>query len=75
MADIFLILHGTGGNKPDHWQEHLAADLSGAGFDVRYPQMPWPAMPVLDTWLETLVEEMAAIPADARLTVLAHSRG
>ena len=22
--DVFLILHGWGGNKPAHWQEHLS---------------------------------------------------
>ena len=26
--DIYLILHGWGGNKPAHWQEHLVQKLT-----------------------------------------------
>lgn len=75
MSDVFLILHGTGGNKPDHWQEHLARELREFGADVRYPKMPDPDTPDLQAWLGTFREELERIPADARLTVLAHSRG
>ena len=37
MAEnVFLILHGWGGNKPEHWQEHLNSKLKEAGAtDVR----------------------------------------
>ena len=44
-SEVFLILHGWGGNKPAHWQEHLAAKLIEAGADVRYPKMPDPMAP------------------------------
>ena len=40
--DIFLILHGWGGNKPAHWQEHLYNALTDAGKKVHYPKMPTP---------------------------------
>ncbi len=79
MADeVFLILHGWGGNKPAHWQEHLTASLSAAGKTVRYPKMPDPGAPNLTLWLETLDAELKSINADfpgAKLTVLAHSLG
>jgi predicted alpha/beta hydrolase family esterase len=75
MADVFLILHGWGGNKPEHWQEHLVKALEAAGQDVRYPKMPDPMAPRPEAWMAALHEALAAIPADATLTVLAHSLG
>ncbi|MDQ2762776.1 MAG: alpha/beta hydrolase [Pseudomonadota bacterium] len=75
MSEVFLILHGWGGNKPAHWQEHLAAKLADAGADVRYPQMPDPMAPDPDAWMSALHQALAAIPSDATLTVLAHSLG
>jgi len=68
----FLILHGTGGNAPSHWQEHLAQDLRAAGKDVRYPSLPSPDVPRLAKWLPALKKELAG--AGDNLTVLAHSR-
>ena len=38
MADVYLILHGWGGNKPEHWQEHLAHALRAAGEGRAVPQ-------------------------------------
>lgn len=76
--DVFLILHGWGGNKPAHWQEHLAAKLTEAGKNVHYPKMPDPAAPNLTAWIARLDEEIRAIKQeapDARVTVLAHSLG
>jgi len=76
--DVFLILHGWGGNKPAHWQEHLAAGLKGAGKIVRYPKMPEPAAPNLSAWQVALGEEITSIAAEypgARVAVLAHSLG
>lgn len=73
--DTFLILHGWGGNKPEHWQEHLARGLKEAGADVRYPTMPDPKAPNPDAWMEALHEALVGIPNDATLTVLAHSLG
>jgi len=75
MNNAFLLLHGWGGNKPDHWQEHLARELAGAGADVHYPQMPTPMAPDPQAWMDTLHSALSAIPADANLTVLAHSLG
>ena len=75
MADVFLILHGWGGNKPEHWQEYLAKKLTEAGVDVRYPKMPEPMAPNPQAWMAALHHALGAIPADATLTVLAHSLG
>ncbi len=77
-ADIFLILHGWGGNKPAHWQEHLHAGLTAAGAKVHYPKMPEPTAPDLDAWLARAGAELDEIEAqspDAPLTVLTHSLG
>lgn len=75
MSEAFLILHGWGGNKPEHWQEHLAKGLEAAGQEVRYPKMPEPMAPKPDAWMTALHGALAEIPADATLTVLAHSLG
>jgi predicted alpha/beta hydrolase family esterase len=79
MADnVFLLLHGWGGNKPEHWQEHLYRKLQEAGATVYYPKMPNPAAPEPGPWLARVKEELAAIAAQspgAPVTVLAHSMG
>jgi len=75
MSEVFLILHGWGGNKPAHWQEHLAAKLTEAGADVRYPKMPDPMVPDPVAWMGALHTALGEIPGDATLTVLAHSLG
>ncbi len=75
MSDVFLILHGIGGNKPAHWQEYIAAKLTEAGADVRYPKMPEPTAPNTGAWMTALHAALAEIPGDATLTVLTHSLG
>ncbi|MGO8673812.1 MAG: RBBP9/YdeN family alpha/beta hydrolase [Capsulimonadaceae bacterium] len=72
---VFLIVHGTGGNSPAHWEEYLAAELRTAGFDVRAPQFPDADTPELEAWIARLEQELSTIQPDAHLTVLAHSRG
>ena len=75
--DVFLILHGWSGNKPEHWQEHLVGKLRAEGRTVVYPKMPDPAAPDLQAWLEAMNEALrtATQDANARVTVLAHSLG
>jgi uncharacterized protein len=73
--DIYLILHGWGGNKPAHWQEHLYTALTNAGATVHYPKMPDPTAPNLAAWQAKLREELAEIPSGATLTVVCHSLG
>ena len=51
MSKSVLILHGWGGNKPEHWQEHLATTLLAAGITVHYPKLPEPTAPHLATRL------------------------
>ncbi len=73
--ETFLILHGWGGNKPAHWQEHLAPALAAEGAPVHYPRMPDPTAPNREAWLERLEIELQAVPDRAPLTVLCHSLG
>ena len=78
VKDVFLILHGWGGNKPAHWQEHLAAKLTAAGKTVVYPKMPEPTAPNLEAWQACLAETLSSIEATyggSEVTVLAHSLG
>ncbi len=78
VKEVFLILHGWGGNKPAHWQEHLAAKLEAAGNTVVYPKMPEPTAPNLEAWQACLSETLHTIAANyagAAVTVLAHSLG
>jgi len=74
-TDVFLILHGWGGNKPAHWQEHLNTALATAGETVHYPKMPEPMHPEPTAWLARLDEELAAIGTGKKMTVVAHSLG
>ncbi len=77
-TELFLILHGWGGNKPAHWQEHLVTGLIAAGKTVRYPKMPNPGQPDLAAWQQTLASEIDSIKAEepgATVTILAHSLG
>ena len=74
--DTFLILHGWGGNKPAHWQEHLANDLRTSGANVVYPTMPNPMAPDLPAWqaaLQSALDE--AVGLGKPVTVLCHSLG
>ncbi len=76
--DVFLILHGWGGNKPAHWQEHLVTKLQEAGKQVYYPKMPDPMAPNLEAWQARLQAELETISQESKgapLTVLAHSLG
>ncbi len=75
---VFLILHGWGGNKPEHWQEHLYARLSEANVPVYYPEMPRPDAPQPSDWLAAIRKELVSIMRNYPewpLTVVAHSLG
>jgi predicted alpha/beta hydrolase family esterase len=74
-SDVYLILHGWGGNKPAHWQEHLFAALTAAGETVLYPKFPEPTAPDLPDWKAKLKEVLAEIPTGRSLTVVCHSLG
>ena len=74
MSDTFLILHGWGGNKPEHWQEWLVGELQRAGKRVHYPKMPNPTAPCLAAWLTRINDEVKALPGGP-VTVLCHSLG
>lgn len=71
-----LVLHGWGGNKPTHWQEHLAASLEEAGARVVYPRMPHPEAPDRTAWLAEASRTFEALrDVTDTLTVVAHSLG
>lgn len=74
-AGSFLILHGWQNRRPrGHWQHWLAGELTAAGHQVEYPQLPEPDYPKPADWAT------AALAAAARLTgpervVVCHSLG
>ncbi len=75
---VVLILHGWGGNKPEHWQEHLYSRLTGENIPVYYPLMPTPTSPEPNAWTDAVRRELGAINRhhpDCLLTVVAHSLG
>lgn len=75
MSGTVLILHGWGGNKPAHWQEHLAAALANAPIHVHYPKMPDPMAPNLAAWQDALHDALMQVRVGPPLTVVCHSLG
>lgn len=75
MSNSVLILHGWGGNKPEHWQEHLAVALADAGVTVHYPKLPEPTAPNLALWIAGQEAAFAAAGDPDQLTVVCHSLG
>ncbi len=75
MTDTVLILHGWGGNKPAHWQEHLYSALTAEGVTDHYPKMPDPMAPNLAAWQDRLRKELLEIRVGPPLTVVCHSLG
>ena len=76
MAErTFLILHGWGGNKPEHWQEWLVPKLQEEAWDVRYPKMPDPGAPRLAAWISRLHEAARELSPNSKTTVVCHSLG
>jgi len=70
MAASYLILHGIENDRPpQHWQFQLAAELVRRGHEVRYPGLPDPYTPILDSWLEALNGELAALRGEHRVVV------
>ena len=67
----FLILHGFEGSGPGHWQTWLAGRLRALDATVAYPDLPDPDAPQLQSWLDALDGELAAL-ADPPV-VLCHS--
>jgi len=57
-----LLLHGWQNRRPlGHWQGWLTEELAARGHLVRYPQLPQPDDPDLDTWLATVQEQLAGL--------------
>jgi predicted alpha/beta hydrolase family esterase len=69
-----VLLHGRGGIDPDGWQSWLAGELTQAGREVRYPELPGVPDPTLDEWLGALRDTLNGLPADG-FDVVTHSLG
>lgn len=69
-----VILHGWQGSGPDHWQSWLARQLRETQRDVRYPDLPEPDLPALESWLGALRRTLHGLPEE-RFDVVAHSLG
>jgi predicted alpha/beta hydrolase family esterase len=69
-----LLVPGWQGSGPGHWQRWLAEQLSAAGRDVRFADLPDVDHPALSPWLEALNRELDALP-DNGFDVMAHSLG
>lgn len=73
MSRAFLLLHGWQNHQePDHWHHWLYDRLIERGFTVRYPKLPNPDEPTLETWIDTYVSELDACES-AEVTVVCHS--
>jgi predicted alpha/beta hydrolase family esterase len=70
----YLLIHGTGGSGPEHWQSWLAERLRARGEEVAFPTLPDPDKPRLDRWLAALRAELARLPLE-QTTVVCHSLG
>ncbi|QQR83729.1 serine hydrolase family protein [Candidatus Peregrinibacteria bacterium] len=70
----FLLLHGWGGNSPDHWQNYLAERLLEEDQSVIYPHFPNAEVPIKEEWIETLEEALKGVQPE-ELVVVAHSLG
>ena len=49
-----LILHGWKGSEAGHWQSWLASELSLAGANVYFPELPSKEIPCLKDWVEVV---------------------
>src|ERR1700712_291706 len=69
-----VILHGLNGAPGEHWQRWLAEQLTAAGREVIFPDLPNCDSPRLEEWLPALTDTLAGLPADG-YDVVAHSLG
>ena len=67
-----VVLHGLNGSGPGHWQTWLIEELTEAGRDVRYPELPKPDDPHLEDWLTAFRAALDGLPEDG-FDVVCHS--
>jgi predicted alpha/beta hydrolase family esterase len=65
-----LILHGWKGSEAGHWQSWLASELSLAGADVYFPELPSKESPCVKDWVEFVYRYFAIRRIDV---VVCHS--
>ncbi|MDQ8045327.1 MAG: alpha/beta hydrolase [Solirubrobacteraceae bacterium] len=63
----FLLLHGFGGVGPDHWLVWLSQELRARGHVARLRKLPSPNAPVLEAWMASLTERLAALGDEPEL--------
>lgn len=76
MARPVLFVHGAGAQGPHEGSQDMLAHLRaalGPDHEVRAPSMPDPDAPRHEAWRDRLVDELAALPAEA--LVVGHSLG
>lgn len=69
-----LILHGLGGNEPEHWQTWLANQAGRMGVNVLYPDLPMPHAPSVEVWSQAVRPLLDRHVGDP-VAVAAHSLG
>jgi predicted alpha/beta hydrolase family esterase len=69
-----VLLHGIDGSGPGHWQRWLADELTDAGREVRFPDLPDASAPELDPWLDAIDASLSGLNDDG-FDVVAHSLG
>ncbi len=69
----YLIIHGWQGSGPEHWQTWLANRLQASNEAVLYPLFPSPNTPVLDQWIEALIQYLNSMVGEK--IVVCHSLG
>lgn len=70
---MIVIVHGYDGSGPGHWQRWLHDELRRDGSAVAFPDLPDPAAPDKDAWVEALTATIA--DASSPLTFVCHSLG
>lgn len=76
MSDLrVLLVHGTTGSEPWHWQRWLAAQLRERDVQVDLPTLPVADGSALQRRITALRGYLDAVPEEAELVVLAHSCG
>ena len=70
---MLVIVYGYEGSGPTHWQRWLEGELQRRGVEACFPELPTPAAPRKDEWVEMLARVVEASPRP--VSFVAHSLG
>jgi predicted alpha/beta hydrolase family esterase len=70
---MIVIVYGHDGSGPGHWQRWLEEELRRRAAPVLFPELPDPAAPQKDVWVEVLAETLDA--QRGPVTLVCHSLG